>query len=222
MNWGPSVAAWNDLSYTDFMAYDYYSTVISPTERTFDRHNYFDDNALRRTMETGKPFFKWVEFDHGCTELGVRLMRPVELRCVAYLSLINGARALSYFYHRPWNDDAWDEMTRIGTEIEALTPVLGAPDAEIAASCADSAVRVLLKFDQGKYWLLVANTAAQPKTAEVCLTHARFGEDASPLFAQPPACRELFGRASGEFRDGNLQLPLEPYGVRALELTPRN
>ena len=202
------------------MAYDYYSTVISPTERTIDRHNHFDEIALLRGLETGKPLFKWVEFDQGCTELGVRLMRPVELHCVAYQSLINGNRALSYWSARPWNDDAWEEMTRIGAEIKGLTPALGAPDSSVSAECSDKAVRVLLKANQGRYYLIAANTSAQEKKVGIRFVSSPSYEETVPLFTKPPALREMFGRAGGEFRDGMLFLSLEQYGVRSFEITP--
>jgi hypothetical protein len=220
VNWGPSVAAWRDLSFTDLMAYDYYSTALSPVERSFERHVDFDRHALRRARETGKPFLKWVEFDHSCTELGDRLMRPAELRCVAYLSLIGGARALSYYYYRPWNDDAWEEMARIGAEISSLTPSLALADSRAEAVCDDPAIRLLVKAGPGVVRLIAANSSVRGRIAKIRLVRAGPDPSPGPLFARLPSVKESFGRPPGGYHDGCLVIPFEGYGVRALELSP--
>jgi len=216
VNWSPRIALWN-LDHSDLMAYDYYSTPISATERTIDRHNAFDDAARRLATGAGKPFLKWMELDHGCTELGVRLMRPEEERCVMYLSLVNGARAISFFNERPWNDDVWEILSLLGAEVECLTPVLCAPDGQEEAVSGDDEARVLLKKYNGTYWLFVVNASAREKAVSVRFRKNRFFPDVA-LFEQAPAMREMALRPMGTWDQGALILTLESYGVRVFAI----
>ena len=106
----------------------------------------------------------------------LRKPRPTfdETRFMAYDAIVHGARAILYWGSAYIEKDSqlWEDLLKIAAELDALQPVLSAPDAALDLSLEyaetfgslDHGVRVLPKNVGATVWLIVVNESVYPLT----------------------------------------------------------
>ena len=112
--------------------------------------------------------------------LDARFPTSTEYRCMAYLSIINGVKALWFYtgsgqkdyYGKPaglLNKPAeahWDYVQKLVGELREFSPVImaPAPAAKLTLSPADAPVEFALRESNGKLYLLTANKSDRPQS----------------------------------------------------------
>ncbi len=105
---------------------------------------------------------------------------PAQYRCMAYLSIINGVKALWFYtgygqkdyYGRPAGllnkpeQAHWDYVQKLVSELRQFSPVIMAPipAAKLALSPADAPVEFALRELNGSLYLLAANKSKEPQS----------------------------------------------------------
>jgi hypothetical protein len=111
--------------------------------------------------------------------LDARFPTPAEYRCMAYLSIINGVKALWFYtgsgqkdyYGKPAGllnkpeEAHWDYVQKFVGELREFSPVImaPAPAAKLTLSPADAPVEFALREANGKLYLIVANKSDHPQ-----------------------------------------------------------
>jgi hypothetical protein len=112
--------------------------------------------------------------------LDARFPTPAEYRCMAYLSIINGVKALWFYTGSGQKDYSgkpagllnkpaeahWDYVQKLVGELREFSPVImaPAPAAKITLSPADAPVEFALRESNGKLYLLTANKSDRPQS----------------------------------------------------------
>jgi hypothetical protein len=136
-----------------------------------------------------------------------------ELKAMSWMAIVEGARGLLYWSYGDkglaWvkdpkvKEEKWAELVRLTREIQALEPVLLAPDVEVARS-SSRAVRALGKrMPDGARYLFAYNTGGTP--ASVTWTLAAPAAGVIDLDAQAPV--------AGAEREG-FATTFQPYEVK--------
>jgi hypothetical protein len=120
--------------------------------------------------------FGWDDLSKVEIKEGMEKPRPTldETRFMAYDSIVHGARAILYWGTAYIEKDSqlWEDLLTLGAELDALQPVLSAPDADLDLNLEyaetfgslDHGIRVLPKNVDGKVWLIVVNESIYPLT----------------------------------------------------------
>lgn len=114
-----------------------------------------------------KPVWMWLQ-GTGYAYWMAREPTPRELSCMAYGSLIAGARGLYYFAQVPRSRGCFDEMRALCVETEALTPVLASQGRAVA--CDAPAIMARAFRHRGQTWVVTVNTGGAPVNASFDLT----------------------------------------------------
>lgn len=106
-----------------------------------------------------KPVWMWLQ-GTGYAYWMDREPSPRELSCMAYGSLICGARGIYYFAQFPRTSECFAEMRALCVEVDALTPVLSGIEAGPRTICNKPAVLIGTYSLDGVPWILAVNTQA--------------------------------------------------------------
>jgi hypothetical protein len=112
--------------------------------------------------------------------LDARFPTPAEYRCMSYLSIINGVKALWFYtgsgqkdyYGKPAGllnkpeASHWDYVQKLVGELRQFSPVIMAPRpaAKLTLSPADAPVEFSLRELDGKLYLIAANKSDRPQS----------------------------------------------------------
>jgi hypothetical protein len=112
--------------------------------------------------------------------LDARFPTPAEYRCMAYLSIINGVKALWFYtgsgqkdyYGKPAGllnkpeEAHWDYVQKLVAELREFSPIImaPAPAAKLSLSPADAPVEFALRELNGKLYLITANISDRPQS----------------------------------------------------------
>jgi hypothetical protein len=112
--------------------------------------------------------------------LDARFPTPAEYRCMAYLSIINGVKALWFYtgsgqkdyYGKPAGllnkpeEAHWDYVQKLVRELREFTPVILSPAARatLTLSPADAPMEFTLRESGGKFYLIAANKSDRPQS----------------------------------------------------------
>lgn len=120
---------------------------------------------------------------------------PVEVRCMTYLALAHGAKAMLYFSYWPKLPRTWAEVGKLTREIHRLTPFLVAPGEDVPVKCVDQAIHSRC-IRTGKSGIVIAvNVDPTFRTAKLKVA----GVSARSLSL--PFESRAVSLASGEFTD---------------------
>ncbi len=122
--------------------------------------------------KVNKPVWMWLQ-GTGYAYWMDREPSPRELSCMAYGSLIAGARGIYYFAQIPRTKECFDEMRALCVEIDALTPALCSLGEAPAIECDQQAILCRAFAHDGKLWVLAVNTESSPCEARFTLAGAR-------------------------------------------------
>ncbi len=104
-----------------------------------------------------KPVWMWLQ-GTGYAYWMAREPSPRELSCMAYGSLLMGARGIYYFAQVPRTKECFSEMRALCVELEALTPVLCSLEATAQATCDQPAILARTYAHAGARWFVTVNT----------------------------------------------------------------
>jgi hypothetical protein len=152
----------------------------------------------------------------GGVEQWPRPPTAVELRNMVYQGLVQGARGI-LFYRYCQEDERriqppalWQEMQTLAAELNALAPVLLAPDGgeRVAMPGQPSGVDAMLRKYQDNYYLFAVNFTQSARRVRL------------PLVGLPPLERvqALYRAPSPRLRDGALEVELEALGAGVYRL----
>jgi len=120
---------------------------------------------------------------------------PVEVRCMTYLALAHGAKAMLFFSYWPKLPRTWAEVGKLARELHRLTPFLVAPSTELGVASSDKAVHTRA-IEVGNAGIVIAVNVG-PTFVSAKIKVAKLAAKALEL---PFECRKVAVRA-GEFED---------------------
>lgn len=106
--------------------------------------------------KSGKPSWIWLQ-TIGYAYYISREPWETEAECMAYSSLIHGARGIKYFAHKPHNKAMWDELRLLSREVRELTPILYSIETAPSISIKGNGVDFTTKQYQGKTYIIAVN-----------------------------------------------------------------
>jgi hypothetical protein len=115
-----------------------------------------------------KPVWMWLQ-GTGYAYSMDREPTPREASCMAYGSLIKGARGIYWFAQVPRSKECWDEMRALCVELAALAPALGSLETAPEVTCEAKSLLATAYRQNGATWVLAVNTAAEPVEARLVL-----------------------------------------------------
>ena len=126
-------------------------------------------------LAAGKPTFQWIETTHmqcpfGDPDLAVT---PATVRAESWLALVGGAHGLGFF-PIGWTGDVSGALAQVGRDIQALGPVLLAPEAPVSAG---APLEATARSYGGAFYVFAVN----PTYAPVEATISAPGLDGRPL-----------------------------------------
>jgi hypothetical protein len=107
-----------------------------------------------------KPVWMWLQ-GTGYAYWMDREPTPRELSCMAYGSLVAGARGLYYFAQVPRSQQCWAEMRALCVEVSRLTPVLGSLESAPPLRCEPASVMARAYRQGTEVWVLAVNTRGE-------------------------------------------------------------
>jgi hypothetical protein len=113
----------------------------------------------------GKPTFQWIETTHmQCPFADASLaVTPATVRAESWLAFIGGAHGLGFF-PIGWGGDVSGALGQMGRDIQALGPVLLAPDAPVSA---DAPIEVAARSFGGAFYVFAVNPTYAPVSAVI-------------------------------------------------------
>lgn len=119
-----------------------------------------------------KPVWMWLQ-GTGYAYWMDREPTPRELSCMAYGSLIAGARGIYYFAQIPRTKECWAEMRALCVELAHLAPVLGSLDKAPRVKCDTPSVMAQSYRLGQQIYVLAVNTRAEPSQATLALADTK-------------------------------------------------
>lgn len=94
---------------------------------------------------------------------GMREITPEQNRAQSYLAVIHGAKGISYFFFRPFNERVWNEEKKLTLELRELSQILLTPDLDnqIVSQNAQNPIHLTAKWHDGKLWIIAVNALDQ-------------------------------------------------------------
>jgi hypothetical protein len=155
--------------------------------------------------------------------LDARFPTPAEYRCMAYLSIINGVKALFFYtgsgqkdyYGKPAGllnkpeEGHWDYVQKLVAELREFSPVIMDPAsaAKLTLSPPDAPVEFALRESNGQLWLIAANKSGRPQSV-------RF--TGAPLVGR--RAKVLYETHSAALQADTLADDFSPFAVHLYEL----
>jgi hypothetical protein len=152
-----------------------------------------------------------------------RFPTPVEYRCMAYLSIINGVKGL-WFYtgsgqrdfqgkpsgllNKP-EEGHWDYVQKLVSELHEFSPIIMAPQASSKpkVSPPDAPIEFTTRESNGTFYVIAANKSVHPQTVRV----------ASPAFASKHA-QVLYETHSATIEGDSLKDEFDAFGVHIYKI----
>ncbi len=128
-----------------------------------------------------KPVWMWLQ-GTGYAYWMAREPTPRELSCMAYGSILAGARGLYYFAQVPRTRECLDEMRALCIEIDAIAPALGSLTAAPALTCSQPQVMAKAYATPEAVVVVAVNTTSRPCEARFTLASPAGGPAISVLF----------------------------------------
>ncbi len=145
---------------------DIYSTDVYPIPHSSPSAAIGAVREMKRAAEPeNKPVWMWLQ-GTGYAYWMDREPSPRELSCMAYGSLIEGARGIYYFAQVPRSDACFQEMRALLVEVDALAPVICSTDQAPEVACSDPNVLHRAFTHEGHRWVLAVNTQAESAVVE--------------------------------------------------------
>lgn len=142
---------------SDFISFDYYPWPLSPTERPMGKLLAYLDECHQWASRLNKPLFSYVGLNDFATPNLIRLPRPVELRALVFLNLIEGVRGLLYFTGAPASQLLYTEMAKINRQVVELRPVFFAPARGIKLKINTEMVKAFIGKINNRIFLVAVN-----------------------------------------------------------------
>ncbi len=116
-------------------------------------------------LAAGKPTFQWIETTHMQCPFGNRALAvtPATVRAESWLALVGGAHGLGFF-PIGWTGDVSGALAQMGHDIQALGPVLLAPEAPVSA---DAPVEATARSYGGAFYVFAVNPTYAPVKATI-------------------------------------------------------
>jgi hypothetical protein len=126
-------------------------------------------------LAAGKPTFQWIETTHMQCPFGdpALAVTPATVRAESWLAFVGGAHGLGFF-PIGWTGDVSGALAQVGHDIQALGPVLLAPEAPVSV---DSPVEATARSYRGAFYVFAVNSSYAPVKATI----AAPGLDGRPL-----------------------------------------
>ncbi len=160
--WQPGKGGYGGLAATDLGSLDRY-----PVGASANAMKSIADIAMQMNRDSRprcQPTAFWVQM-YGYDD-AVREPTPAEERCMTYLCLIHGMRAIYYFIYKPMSGDLWASMTPLGMELRTLQPLLGGPPArELAVAQTADTVHYCVWRTADGLLLIAANAGLEARQA---------------------------------------------------------
>lgn len=147
-----------------------------------------------------------------------RYPTPAELRCMAFLALVEGAHGIGYYSYgtvtgHPGKTIAatqpalWKSVKPLNHDLAEIAPQLlsGKPSTDLALREETPSVKLKVVRTESGFLAVVVNTSPAPQSTK--------------LVSKPGSVERMQRRNGGqvEFKEGLATLPLEPFGVEILE-----
>jgi hypothetical protein len=147
-----------------------------------------------RNIEKDKPMwdipqaFDWNAFNGKFD--GVHRPNPVEVRCLTYMPIVNGAKGLIYWAHTAGSyyiqdyPEFWTAVKGIAGELRTLSPVLTTPTVagKLSVTAKNNPIQTMLKKVNGEWYAFAVNSKAEPCEAAFKLTGLASGDKLDVMF----------------------------------------
>jgi hypothetical protein len=152
-DWTPGKGGYGSLNATDIGSLDRYpiGKAENAMKAVADIASLMNKDCRERNMPTAF----WVQM-YGYDD-AVREPTPEEERCMSYICICYGMRAIYYFIYKPMYSGLWESMIELGKELKVLEPVLGAPDAWEIAVDAIGDIHFSIWKSGAKIYLITCN-----------------------------------------------------------------
>lgn len=168
----------------DIFAYDFYP--IGTSSIVYWR------NMLKGVVQAAHPKPVWgviQAFGHADPKHDWVPPTPEEIRCMAYLAVIEGCQGILFYSHGRRGDpfyvrehpEHWAFMQRLGAELQALSPVLLSPVVDGGASVGNKSIDLILRRRV---------VAGNPPTAEMYLVAANMAHKTPAVERHYPGVRQ--------------------------------
>ena len=156
-------------------------------------------------LAPGKPTFQWIETTHMQCPFGdpALAVTPATVRAESWLALVGGAHGLGFF-PIGWTGDVSGALAQVGHDIQALGPVLLAPEAPVSA---DPPVEATARSYRGAFYVFAVN----PSYGAVKATIRARGLEGRPL--QVLGENRTVTPANGSFTDSFAPLAVHLYAA---------
>jgi hypothetical protein len=116
-------------------------------------------------LAAGKPTFQWIETTHMQCPFGdpALAVTPATVRAESWLALVGGAHGLGFF-PIGWGGDVSGALAQMGHDVQALGPVLLAPDAPVSA---DAPIEAAARSYGGAFYVFAVNPTYAPVHATI-------------------------------------------------------
>jgi hypothetical protein len=118
-----------------------------------------------------------------------------EERCMTYLALVEGAKALIYYCYYdlrvlPQYEEMWGWMKKIGGEVRELSPILlSTEELPVQVVSGGRNVHAIAKRHDGRLYLIAVNSRDEAQAAEINLDGRDYGAPAELFTTGSPAPR---------------------------------
>jgi len=114
------------------------------------------DELEKSASKSGKPSWIWLQTIGNAYYIN-REPWDTETECMAYSSLIHGARGIKYFVHKPHSASMWNELRMLTREVRELTPILYSVETPPTVTLNGTGVDFVTKSYQGKTYIIAVN-----------------------------------------------------------------
>jgi hypothetical protein len=104
----------------------------------------------------GRPSWIYI-FSSGYAFIAPREFTPAEQEYSTYLSVVSGAKGVSYFASHPKSKSNWSAICRLMREIRELTPALVSPLEVPVVECSSPAIKFTVRKHDGAIYLIAVN-----------------------------------------------------------------
>ena len=134
------------------------------------------DRMVVDAKNKNRPVWIWLQ-GTGYAYNREREPTPLEISCMAYGSIIRGARGIMWFAQIPRSRECWNEMKALCFEIKQLLPILFVEDdSEFVTIDSDDVISTAFQ-KEGEWWIVAVNTKNSPIKAKIRLQdNMKYGE----------------------------------------------
>jgi len=126
----------------------------------------FTDQLEHIAIPAGKPSWIFLQ-SSGYAYWMSREPTAPEQEAMVYLTLIHGARGISFVFDKPLSAELWKGRKALAREIRELTPILYSLDPPPTVSATPATIHLVGKSYNGRRYIIAANTLATRVKAEI-------------------------------------------------------